>query len=59
MPETHHTTSQTPDGSWVYTLYLNGSEVLTSGPFFLKSDADTVGAHFASDPAMLQDFLKR
>jgi len=43
----------------VYTLTLKGLEVLTSGPFLSPADADKIGAHFASDPQGLADFLTR
>lgn len=59
LPEVSHRTHQLLSGSWAYTLILNGSEVLTSGPFLFQSDADKVGAHFASDPAALIDYLSR
>lgn len=49
-PEIAHDTFQAPDGSHRYRLFINGELALTSGGFLLHSDAENIGAHFASDP---------
>lgn len=58
LPDVTSSTRQTLEG-WVYTISLDGLEVITSGPFFHQADADRVGEHFASDPKGILDFLER
>lgn len=45
------------DGSHRYRLHIGGELALTSGGFLRRSDAERLGAHFASDPDVYY-FLK-
>jgi hypothetical protein len=53
-----HTVVQTEAG-WHYVISKGDREVLRSGAFYLRSDADRVGDHFASDPDLEATFNRK
>ena len=59
MPELTHDTLQTPEGGFQYRILSDGEPVLISGVFNRQSDAASCGAHIASDPAAVFDYIER